>query len=85
MPFNSKSRSDDGRVVLVTSSLLRLGVIPSDLATSEESRRTLVYEGRQQSGKKNSHAPTGYCDSKLANALTCQVFAQKRLVCLFAH
>jgi dehydrogenase/reductase SDR family protein 13 len=73
---------EDGRVVLVSSGLLRSGKLDLD-------RQDFVHEGRkvrvdaggnddgdsndEKKKKKKGHAsfaPTGYCDSKLMNALT---------------
>lgn len=54
------------RIVIVSSSLAKTGKI--DFETQD-----FVREGRvaEEDGKK-SFAPTGYCDSKLMNALTCR-------------
>ena len=63
-------KSPDGRVVFVSSSLMKQGKLDLDSA---------IYDGRVEmddDGKpKKTFAPTGYCDSKLMNALTCTQFA----------
>lgn len=57
------------RIVFVASSLSKTGKI--DFETQD-----FVYDGRQPSeDEKKSFAPTGYCDSKLMNALTCRYLA----------
>ncbi|KAL3798693.1 hypothetical protein HJC23_004444 [Cyclotella cryptica] len=56
-----------GRVVLVSSSLSKMGVIDMDT-------KDFIKEGRAQPEK--SFAPSGYCDSKLMNALTCRHLAK---------
>ncbi len=57
------------RVVIVSSSLLKSGVI--DMKSKE-----FIKDGREVPiGKKKGFAPTGYCDSKLMNTLTCRQLA----------
>ena len=60
----------DKRIVFVSSSLLKSGKI-------DMQKRDFIYDGRavDNNEKKNSFAPTGYCDSKLMNALTCRQLA----------
>jgi NAD(P)-dependent dehydrogenase (short-subunit alcohol dehydrogenase family) len=65
MPLLKKS---DSRVVLVSSSLSKSGVI--DMNT-----KNFLREGRQQPEK--GFAPSGYCDSKLMNALTARHLAKQ--------
>jgi NAD(P)-dependent dehydrogenase (short-subunit alcohol dehydrogenase family) len=66
----SSSSSSDKRIIFVSSSLLKSGKI-------DMQKRDFIYDGRRQQDneKKNSFAPTGYCDSKLMNALTCRQLA----------
>jgi NAD(P)-dependent dehydrogenase (short-subunit alcohol dehydrogenase family) len=63
-------KSSDGRIVFVSSSLMKNGKI--DMSSA-------LYDGRvdkDQNGlPKKSFMPTGYCDSKLMNALTCKHMA----------
>lgn len=57
------------RVVIVSSSLLKNGQI--DMKSKD-----FVKDGRDiPAGKKKGFAPTGYCDSKLMNMLTCRQLA----------
>ena len=66
------------RFVFVSSSLMKNGKLNME-------NRDFIYEGRKENetnedGKKKknkSFAPTGYCDSKLMNVLTCKYFSQK--------
>ncbi|KAL7478156.1 hypothetical protein ACHAW6_003932 [Cyclotella cf. meneghiniana] len=58
----------DGRVVWVSSSLSKRGMIDMD-------KRDFVREGRIP--KEKSFAPSGYCDSKLMNALICRHLAKE--------
>lgn len=61
----------DSRIVMVGSSLCKSGKI--DLQ-----KRDFIYDGRVLgSNEKKSFAPTGYCDSKLMNMLTCRELAVK--------
>ena len=72
-------RSRDGRVVVVSSSLMAQGKI--------EDMDTLVYNGRP-GPPELGFAPTGYCDSKLANALFAKVkvlWAIKELANYFSY
>lgn len=56
---------DDGRIVFVSSELMKQGTI-TDLEST-------IYEGRQIGAtQKKSFLPTGYFDTKLMNALTCK-------------
>ena len=71
----SSSSSSDKRIIFVSSSLLKSGKI-------DMQKRDFIYDGRKavdnnekKKKKKNSFAPTGYCDSKLMNALTCRQLA----------
>ena len=61
------TKSGDGRIVFVSSSLRKSGRI--NLDTND-----FVYEGRLDisDAKKKSFAPTAYCDTKLMNAVTCR-------------
>jgi len=64
-------RSSDmaSRVVIVSSSLLKSGQI--DMKSKD-----FVKDGREiPAVKKKGFAPTGYCDSKLMNMLTCRQLA----------
>lgn len=58
--------TDDSRIIIVSSSLCKSGKI--DL-----NKRDFIYNQRviEPGEKKPSFAPTGYCDSKLMNMLTC--------------
>ena len=60
---SSLGKSEDGRVIVVSSSLMSEGKIDFDV---------LAYKGRPGPPEKG-FAPTGYCDSKLANALFAKV------------
>ncbi len=69
----SSSSTSDKRIIFVSSSLLNSGKI-------DMQKRDFIYDGRvenekKKKKKKNSFAPTGYCDSKLMNALTCRQLA----------
>jgi len=59
-----------GRIIFVASSLAKSGKI--DFETQD-----FVRDGRTPNEEKKSFAPTGYCDSKLMNALTCRQLATK--------
>eukprot|EP00956_Cyclotella_meneghiniana_P026221 scaffold56180_cov77-Cyclotella_meneghiniana.AAC.2 len=63
-----KSSGMDSRIVMVSSGLSKSGKI--DMVTKE-----FVKEGRPQS--ENGFAPSGYCDSKLMNALTVHRLAKE--------
>ena len=61
----------DSRILIVGSTLCKMGKL--DLQT-----RDFIYDGRvPEEGEKPSFAPTGYCDSKLMNALTCRELAAR--------
>ena len=73
LPIMTKSKLEDKRVVLVSSSLLKSGKI-------DMQKRDFIHDGRSDEvdaneTKRKSFAPTGYCDSKLMNALTCRQLA----------
>mmetsp|Transcript_22346 Transcript_22346/g.36757 ORF Transcript_22346/g.36757 Transcript_22346/m.36757 type:complete len:353 (-) Transcript_22346:37-1095(-) len=73
LPIMAKSKLKDKRVVFVSSSLLKSGKIDME-------KRDFIHDGRSDEAetnetKKRSFAPTGYCDSKLMNALTCRQLA----------
>lgn len=71
LPIMSTPKTlDDGkRIVLVSSSLLKFGKI-------DMQKRDFIRAGRSLAiDEKKSFAPTGYCDSKLMNALTCRQLA----------
>jgi len=71
-----EKQSNHCRIVFVSSSLLKAGKINFE-------SQDFVYDGRVESEdpttdnnrKVRSFAPTGYCDSKLMNALTCRHLA----------
>lgn len=66
-----KKSEMNSRVVFVSSSLSKLGKI--DMDTKE-----FLVEGREQLKKfSESFAPSGYCDSKLMNILTCRQLARQ--------
>eukprot|EP00095_Tigriopus_kingsejongensis_P007318 snap_masked-scaffold689_size110969-processed-gene-0.2 protein:Tk07318 transcript:snap_masked-scaffold689_size110969-processed-gene-0.2-mRNA-1 annotation:"retinol dehydrogenase 12" len=60
--------SPDGRIVFVSSSLMKNGQINLD-------QRDFIYVGRQQPGKKSKYGSVGYNDSKLMNALMAKQMA----------
>lgn len=63
------SKEPGTRIVFVSSTLSKMGKI--DFETQD-----FVVDGRQPSeDEKKSFAPTGYCDSKLMNAITCRYMA----------
>jgi len=78
LPIMKESKLEDKRVVFVSSSLLKSGKI-------DMQKRDFIHNGRsdeevetnetKKKKKKKSFAPTGYCDSKLMNALTCRQLA----------
>ena len=65
-------KSEDGRIVFVSSSLLKSGLIDFE-------KFDHVYQGRKSAGEgqNNSHAPPPYCDTKLMNAVTCRQLSTK--------
>mmetsp|Transcript_14957 Transcript_14957/g.35693 ORF Transcript_14957/g.35693 Transcript_14957/m.35693 type:complete len:378 (-) Transcript_14957:8-1141(-) len=86
----TKSKKEDCRVVLVSSGLAKNGKIDMEKQDFVYEGRTQQNGGEDsnspdnnddsQSKKKKSHAsfaPTGYCDSKLMNALTNRRLAAK--------
>lgn len=71
IPLMEQSGTEDGRIVIVSSSLCKSGKI--DLQ-----KRDFVHDGRVlEADAKKSFAPLGYCDSKLMNMLTCRELAAK--------
>ena len=63
--------TDDCRIIIVSSSLCKSGKIDLD-------KRDFIYNQRViEPGEKKSFAPTGYCDSKLMNMLTCRELSWK--------
>ena len=70
-------KSMDGRIVFISSALMKAGKI--ELKNNDSSISSVIYEGRvelDENGKtKKSRVPTGYSDSKLMNALTCKYMA----------
>ncbi len=60
-------------MVFVSSGLMSRGRVPpaDGDADGDAAWRAMAFDGRK--GDPGSHAPTGYCDSKLAQALCCQV------------
>ena len=63
--------AEDRRIVIVSSSLCKWGKIDLD-------KRDFIYNQRVIGpGEKKSFAPTGYCDSKLMNMLTCRELSWK--------
>lgn len=68
--LEKSTMEDGGRIVFVSSSLMKQG--KNDLSSA-------IHEGRveldENGNPKKSFAPTGYCDSKLMNALTCKHLA----------
>ena len=71
LPIMSSSQSVDKRIIFVSSSLLKSGKI--DMQKLRDGRIEEVNADEKK--KKRSFAPTGYCDSKLMNALTCRQLA----------
>lgn len=63
-------KSDNARIVWVSSSLMKSGKIDFD-------QYNHIYEARKVSKEQKSHAPPAYCDTKLMNALTCRHLATK--------
>lgn len=63
----SLQKSGDGRIVFVSSILMKSGKINFDSYDH-------IYQSRKEDGseKKKSFAPPAYCDTKLMNALTCK-------------
>jgi len=73
IPLMEQSGTEDGRIVIVSSSLCKSGKI--DLQ-----KRDFVHDGRVlEADAKKSFAPLGYCDSKLMNMLTCRELAAAKL------
>ena len=73
LPIMATSKLDDNRIIFVSSSLLKSGKI-------DMQKRDFIHDGRSNEvdtneKKRKSFAPTGYCDSKLMNALTCRQLA----------
>jgi NAD(P)-dependent dehydrogenase (short-subunit alcohol dehydrogenase family) len=74
MSSSTTTSPSDKRIIFVSSSLLKSGKI-------DMQKRDFIYDGRkavdnnEKKKKKNSFAPTGYCDSKLMNALTSRQLA----------
>lgn len=68
-------KSDEtSRFIIVSSGLMKNGKIDME-------KRDFIRDGRpeevdEKGKKRQSHAPTGYCDSKLMNALTCKYLAK---------
>ena len=85
----TKSKKEDCRVVLVSSGLAKNGKIDMEKQdfvyegrkqNGDENSNSPDNDDDAQSKKKKSHAsfaPTGYCDSKLMNALTSRHLAAK--------
>mmetsp|Transcript_21635 Transcript_21635/g.27304 ORF Transcript_21635/g.27304 Transcript_21635/m.27304 type:complete len:339 (+) Transcript_21635:46-1062(+) len=69
--MEKSSLEGGGRLIFVSSALMKQG--------RTDDLKTATYEGRvekDENGKpKKSFSPTGYCDSKLMNALTCKHMA----------
>ncbi len=60
------NKSGDGRIIFVSSSLMKSGKVDFDCYDH-------IYEGRDKGQEeKKSVAPAGYSDTKLMNALTCR-------------
>mmetsp|Transcript_8240 Transcript_8240/g.15404 ORF Transcript_8240/g.15404 Transcript_8240/m.15404 type:complete len:362 (-) Transcript_8240:92-1177(-) len=71
LPLMEQSGMEDGRIVIVGSTLCKSGKI--DLQ-----KRDFVYDGRIPGADgKRSFAPMGYCDSKLMNMLTSRELAAR--------
>lgn len=71
IPYMKQQWEMDSRIVIVSSSLAKMGKI--DLK-----KRDFLHDSRSPDPiAKNSFAPTGYCDSKLMNMLTCRELAVK--------
>ncbi|KAL3788552.1 hypothetical protein ACHAW5_009398 [Stephanodiscus triporus] len=69
-PASVERSGIDGRIVIVSLDLVQGGKIDSCVD------RDFVHDGRvPDEGEKRSFAPTGYCDSKLMNMLTCRELA----------
>ena len=70
--------SGDGRIIFVSSSLMKQGKIDYESAPYHGRSSSTADDQEEEEGKKKKKrlfAPTGYCDSKLMNALTCQYLA----------
>mmetsp|Transcript_26145 Transcript_26145/g.36636 ORF Transcript_26145/g.36636 Transcript_26145/m.36636 type:complete len:341 (-) Transcript_26145:532-1554(-) len=69
----NRLQKSNSRVVIVSSGLMKSGQLNMETTDFLRDGRIQVSNG---SKKKREHAPTGYCDSKLANALCCRHLAQ---------
>lgn len=71
-----KNQSNNSRIVFVSSSLLKSGRIDFESQDFMHDGRVEREDPTDDNKKKiRSFAPTGYCDSKLMNALTCRYLA----------
>lgn len=71
VPMMKKSTLDGGgRLIFVSSALMKQGMI--DYESAPHNGRI---EKDENGNPKQSFAPTGYCDSKLMNAMTCKYMA----------
>jgi len=78
LPIMKKSKLEDRRIVFVSSSLLKSGKLDMqkrDFIHDGRSDEDVVKTNETKKKKRKSFAPTGYCDSKLMNALTCRQLA----------
>lgn len=78
LPIMKKSKLEDRRIVFVSSSLLKSGKLDMqkrDFIHDGRSDEDVVETNETKKKKRKSFAPTGYCDSKLMNALTCRQLA----------
>ena len=66
---NLLHNSGDGRVIFVSSSLMKSGKIDFE-------KYDHIYESRKKEDDQKSFAPPAYCDTKLMNALTCRSFSK---------
>ena len=57
------------RIIMVSSGLMKYGKI-------DVKKKDFIYDGRQKGEDEKSFFPTGYCDSKLMNALTVKYLAK---------
>lgn len=74
VPLLEKSANNDGRIIFVSSSLMKQGKIDLQ-AAAYEGRSVGVTSDENGNPPKKSFAPVAYCDSKLMNALTCNYMA----------